>query len=1161
MELVAPVVAGGGVKMESEGMRKNSTLICVPLMADSVDQMLIYMNKAKLNGADLVEVRLDSLKSFNPPLDIETLIKRCPLPTLFTYRPKWEGGMYDGDESSRLEALQLAMELGADYIDVELQVIHEFNSSMHGKKPAKCKLIVSSHNYENTPSVEDIGNLVVKIQATGADIVKIATTALDITDAARVFQITVHSQVRGVPIIAMVMGERGLMARILCPKFGGYLTFGTLESGIVSAPGQPTMDDLVNLYNIRQIGPDTKVFGIIGKPVGHSKSPILYNEAFKKVGFNGVYLHLLVDDVANFLQTYSSTDFAGFSCTIPHKEAALKCCDEVDPVAKVKSDGKFFGCNTDYVGAITAIEDALGGLQHVNGMVVSPLAGKLFVVIGAGGAGKALAYGAKAKGAKVVIANRTYERAKEIADTIGGDALSLADLSNFHPEDGMILANTTSIGMQPKVDETPVPKQALKSYALVFDAVYTPKITRLLREAEESGAKIVTGVEMFIGQAYEQFERFTGLPGAVWENHGKILIKKENPWWFRFCLACVKELEAWRITSKIKALGRLGRIACARKLFDEMPCRDSVAWNAMLSSYSQLGLYREAVLLFHHMRDSGTKPDSFSFTATLSACAGAFELLYGEKIHAQVIVLGYNSSLPVNNSLIDMYGKCLSPSSANRVFEEMGTQNDVSWCSILFAYTNAGQFDIACGVFDTMPKRVYIAWNTMIAGYAQCGKIESCFDLFRRMLESCCGPDQWTLSALMNACAKSEECFHGFMMHAFVVKSGWSSAVEANNSILSFYAKVGCQEDVVKVYESIGTLSQVSWNAIIDAHMKIGDTHKAFIVFQLAPEKNIVSWTSMITGYARNGLEEQALSFFVDVMRGGLKPDGFTFGAVLHACSNLATLKHGKMVHGCVIHYGFHAYTYVGNGLINMYAKCGDIGGSNQAFNGIIDKDLVSWNALLIAFGLHGQASQALQLYEEMGECGLRPDKVTFIGLLMTCSHSGLVEKGRALFESMSSVYGLFPEMDHVACVVDMLGRGGYLEEARELANKYLGTDRASIISREALFGACFAHADTEMGTQLGGDLKLLEPRNEMSYVLLSNLYCASGQWKEAEVVRKAMIDQGVKKMPGCSWIEVKNKVIAFVAGRHSNPHMKELHEMLYFFEQEMRNPCYAGSR
>lgn len=318
------------------------------------------------------------------------------------------------------------------------------------------------------------------------------------------------------------------------PQIWGYLTFGTLESGVVSAPGQPTIDALVNLYNFRQIGPDTKVFGIIGNPVSHSKSPILYNEAFKQVGFDAVYMHLLVDDVAKFFETYSSTDFAGFSCTIPHKEAALKSCDEVHTVGKSigavnciirkSSDGKLFGCNTDYVGAITAIEDALRGAGHANGTTGSPLAGKLFVVIGAGGAGKALAYGAKEKGARVVIANRTYERAKEIADIIGGDALSLDDLNDFHPEDGMILANTTSIGMQPKVDETPISKRALNSYALVFDAVYTPKITRLLREAEESGAKIVTGVEMFVGQAYEQFERFTGLP-APRELFKKIMAK------------------------------------------------------------------------------------------------------------------------------------------------------------------------------------------------------------------------------------------------------------------------------------------------------------------------------------------------------------------------------------------------------------------------------------------------------------------------------------------------------------------------------------------------------------------------------------------------------------------------------------------------------------
>ncbi|KAI3828489.1 hypothetical protein L1987_02590 [Smallanthus sonchifolius] len=488
-------------------------------MADMVDQMLIHMNSAKSNGADLVELRLDSLKVFCSREDIQTLIEFSPLPTLATYRPTWEGGQYDGDEQSRLAVLRLAMELGADHIDVELKAIDDFKSLISGDKPAKCKLIVSSHNYQNTPSVEDLENLVSRIQSAGADIVKIATTAVDITDVARVFQITAHSQV---PIISMAMGEKGLMSRILSPKFGGYLTFGTVERGKESAPGQPTIRDLLDLFNFRQIGPDTKVFGIIGKPVGHSKSPMLYNKAFKSVGFNGVFVHLLVDNVKNFLETYSSKDFAGFSCTIPHKETIVQCCDEVDPVAQAigavncvirrQTDGKLYGCNSDYVGAISAIEDGLRASGVQDGSSGSPLAGRLFVVIGAGGAGKALAYGAKEKGARIVIANRTYDRARELAEIIGGKALSLADLNTYNPEDGMILANTTSIGMQPNIDETPVSKEALKSYALVFDAVYTPKITRLLREAGECGALIVTGLEMFIGQAYQQYERFTGLP-------------------------------------------------------------------------------------------------------------------------------------------------------------------------------------------------------------------------------------------------------------------------------------------------------------------------------------------------------------------------------------------------------------------------------------------------------------------------------------------------------------------------------------------------------------------------------------------------------------------------------------------------------------------------
>ncbi|WZY96241.1 hypothetical protein YC2023_068570 [Brassica napus] len=513
----------------SQKITKNPSLICAPVMADSINKMVTETCKARELGADLVEIRLDSLKGFNPLEDLKTIIKKSPLPTLFTYRPKWEGGQHEGDENERLDVLRLAMELGADYVDVELQVASEFIKSIKGKKPKNFRVIVSSHNYQNTPSLEDLSDLSVRIQQAGADIVKIVTTSVDITDVARMFHITSNAQI---PTIGLVMGQRGLMSHILCSKFGGYMTFGTLEYGKVSAPGQPTIKDLLDLYNFRRIGPDTKVYGVIGQPVSHSKSPVVHNQAFKSVDFNGVYVHLLVDDVASFLKAYSSSDFVGFSCGIPHKEAALTCCDEVDPLAKSigavntilrrKSDGKLLGYNTDCIGSISAIEDGLRSSSRCTS--ASPLAGKTVVVIGAGGAGKAVAYGAKVKGAKVVIANRTYERALEVAEAIGGRAVSLADLENFHPEDGMVLANTTSVGMQPNVDETPISKHALEHYALVFDAVYTPRITRLLREAEECGAVTVSGSEMFVRQAYEQFEIFTGLP-APKELYWKIMSK------------------------------------------------------------------------------------------------------------------------------------------------------------------------------------------------------------------------------------------------------------------------------------------------------------------------------------------------------------------------------------------------------------------------------------------------------------------------------------------------------------------------------------------------------------------------------------------------------------------------------------------------------------
>lgn len=612
-----------------------------------------------------------------------------------------------------------------------------------------------------------------------------------------------------------------------------------------------------------------------------------------------------------------------------------------------------------------------------------------------------------------------------------------------------------------------------------------------------------------------------------------------------------------QITSKITALAKSGSILCARKLFDEMPLRDTIAWNAIISGYSQLGVGREALSLFISMRISNVNPDHFTYTAVLSACAGLRDVKLGRGLHALVIVSGWNSFLPVNNALVDMYGKSLRAEEANRVFDEMGLRNEVSRCSLLFAYVNVGLLDVSRTLFFDMPRRVVVAWNTIIAGYAKWGQVELCLGLFKKMLEDSCIPDQWTLSAVLTACEEMSDSCYGFMLHGFIIQSGWHSAVEVSNSVLSFYIKFGKENEVLREIEAIHICNEASRNVIIDAYMSIGNLEEAYLVFQRVPEKNLISWTSMITGYMRNGHPECALRFFLDLISSHIKPDDITFGTVLHACSDLATLGHGRMVHGCVVQSGFHAYAYVGNGLVNMYAKCGDINNAYRAFNDVLIKDLVLWNTMLFAFGLHGSSSKALHIFKEMVSSNMKPDKVTFIGLLMTCSHLGLIEAGLSFFESMTSHYGLSPDIDHVACVVDMLGRGGRLGKAKEFANKYIEANNVKFSSlEEALLGSYSCGGDLTTGSVLAEKLRVLKPSDEMSYVLMSNLYSASGQWKEAQKLRKAMADQGVKKMAGCSWVEVRNRVTAFVAGNDSSfPCMEEVHMMLAVLESEIRYP------
>ncbi|RZR99890.1 hypothetical protein BHM03_00029555 [Ensete ventricosum] len=612
-------------------------------------------------------------------------------------------------------------------------------------------------------------------------------------------------------------------------------------------------------------------------------------------------------------------------------------------------------------------------------------------------------------------------------------------------------------------------------------------------------------------------------------------------------------------TSWLVRLARSGRISAARKQFDDMLERDTVAWNAMLTAYSHSSRPLQTLTLFARMRSCGPPPDPFSFTAVVAAAAELRDLRCGRKVHALLFRVGLLSSLPVSNSLVDMYGKCSRPADAARVFEGMEERNEVSWCSFLHAYINSGQGKDAHELFVAMPHKTTIAWNVLLVGYAQLRESESCLQLFREMQVRGFEGDATTFASLITACSEMASPWYGCMVHAVAVRRGWNDATEVNNSMLSLYANFGSHEEALKIFECMASPTVISWNAMMDASMKIGDVQGALSLFRRAPETNTVSWTTMIAGFARRGYGEEALAFFVDmVARNSLGPDDFTYGAALHACAVMAVLGNGRMVHCCAIRSGFDEYLYVGNGLVNMYAKCGDIDSSSKAFDGIRAKDLVSCNAMLLGYALHGWPWRAFEVFDEMRAHDVRPDKVTFMGLLMACSHSGLVEQGGAVLETMmGSVHGLQPDAEHVTCVVDMLGRGGGLKEAAALLE---GCSKAGDVgiasSSEALLGACAAaRGDVSFGRKVGKDLIRLEPQKEAGYVMLSNLYCVDGRWEEAEEVRRAMMERGVKKSPGCSWIQTRDMLAVFVSGSQSPDGMTDVHDMLQLLGSEMRNP------
>lgn len=477
-----------------QGHQNTKCLICIPITAATNEAAMEDMTAAS-EYADVLELRIDYI----PNPDVGKLLKHKRKPVIVTNRPEREGGRFLGNEDSRLQLLKNAMELGADYIDIEHDSVqHILNLGHYGSK-----IIVSYHNFLETP--QNLDDIHKGLCRTGAHISKLAVFANDIADNVRVFKLLKSTNF---PTIALCMGEAGLISRILAPKFGSYLTFASLERGKESAPGQITIHELLNLYHFKTTNTETKIYGLIGNPVAHSISPAIHNTAFAEKGLNWVYMPFKVENVTSAFNGLKEIDIQGCSVTVPHKQSIMELLDEIEPLARsigavntvVNRNGKFWGYNTDCAAAIAALKEAIG-----KGNLA--LKGKSILVIGAGGAARAIAFGLHSEYANVIITNRTYEKAEILGKDIGCKYCKMHELSNLKID---ILVNATSVGMHPNINEIPVPVDVLKPGMVVFDIVYNPLETRLLFEAKNRGCITVNGLAMFINQAAAQFELWTG---------------------------------------------------------------------------------------------------------------------------------------------------------------------------------------------------------------------------------------------------------------------------------------------------------------------------------------------------------------------------------------------------------------------------------------------------------------------------------------------------------------------------------------------------------------------------------------------------------------------------------------------------------------------------
>ncbi|KAE8690909.1 putative pentatricopeptide repeat-containing protein [Hibiscus syriacus] len=508
------------------------------------------------------------------------------------------------------------------------------------------------------------------------------------------------------------------------------------------------------------------------------------------------------------------------------------------------------------------------------------------------------------------------------------------------------------------------------------------------------------------------------------------------------------------------------------------------------------------------------------------------------------------------NNLVNAYSKLGDLRYARYVFDIIPHPNLFSWNTILFTYSKSGNVSEMKDIFNRKPERDGVSWNSLISGYASRGLVTDALKGYSSMLrDGAANLNRITFSTML-ILSSSQECFDlGWQIHGQIVKFGFGSYVFVSCPLMDMFSKAARVFDAKLVFDETPERNVVMYNTMITGLLRYVMVEDSWWLFRSMLEKDSISWTTMITGLTQNGLyreaidlfremrieglsmdrlplengySEEAIRNFCDMQRNGITPDYYTLGSVISSCANLASLEEGAQFHGQAIVSDLFSFTAVSNALITLYGKCGSIEDADRLFNEMTFRDELSWTALVSGYAQFGKADATIDLFQKMLAHGLKPDEVTFVGVLSACSRAGVVEKGYQYFESMVKDHGITPVIDHYSCMIDLLSRAGRLEEARCFINKMPMPPDA--IGWSTLLSSCRLHGNFEIGKWAAASLQELEPHNPA----------------------------GVRKESRCSWIKYKGRVHIFSADDQTSPFSDQIYAKLDELNSKMVKEGYV---